>query len=262
MRDYARMNEPQAIPWKRIIVEATAIVASILLAFAIDAWWESSKAAEDEIESLGLILRDLRETQVQLDSYLQFVEIASQSAFSAYRDLSGDGPYERQKTREALLRVDRVTVRIPKAAYTDILSTGNLRVISDRGLRDLVVRFYEATERNEIVLRKNNDAYLDGLLVGAYFGDGLLLPHTSTDSGFEAFDRTYKAVNAALGEGFVHRDDPLWQLAPDSREWNRLRSAVLWASTAHLTGKDIAEEMKNDAGLLAEQIEAWLIAAE
>jgi hypothetical protein len=256
------MDNPQEVPWKRIIVEATAIVASILLAFAIDAWWESSKAADDEIESLGLIQRDLRETQIQLDSYLEFVEISSESAISAYRDLSGDGPYDRKRIREELFRVDRVTVRIPKAAYTDILSTGNLRVISDRRLRDSIVRFYEATERNELVLQKNNDAYLDGLLVDAYFGDGLLLPHTSSDSGIEGFDRIYKAINAALGEDFVHRDDPLWQLAPDSREWNRLRSAVLWASTAHLTGKDIAEEMKSEAGLLAAQIEAWLIAAD
>lgn len=256
------MDKPQEVPWKRIIVEATAIVASILLAFAIDAWWENSKATEDEIESLGLILRDLRETQIQLDSYLDFVEISNQSALSVYDDLSGDGPYDREKIRVGLLRVDRVTVRIPKAAYTDILSTGNLRVVSDRGLRDSVVRFYEATERNELILQKNNDAYLDGLLVDAYFGDGLLLPHTSSDVGYEGFDRTYRAINAKLGKDFVHRDDPLWQLAPDSREWNRLRSAVLWAATTHITGKDIAEEMKSEAGLLADQIEAWLIAAD
>ncbi len=34
------MNETLIIPWKRLTVEAAAIVASILLAFAIDAWWD------------------------------------------------------------------------------------------------------------------------------------------------------------------------------------------------------------------------------
>jgi hypothetical protein len=34
------VNETQKIPWKRLSVEAAAIVGSILLAFAIDAWWE------------------------------------------------------------------------------------------------------------------------------------------------------------------------------------------------------------------------------
>ncbi len=34
------MTGSEKIPWKRLTVEAAAIVASILLAFAIDAWWD------------------------------------------------------------------------------------------------------------------------------------------------------------------------------------------------------------------------------
>lgn len=34
------MKNVQTIPWKRISVESIAIVASILLAFGIDAWWD------------------------------------------------------------------------------------------------------------------------------------------------------------------------------------------------------------------------------
>ena len=47
------MNETQKIPWKRISIEAAAIVASILLAFAIDAWWAElqDRRAESEILS-------------------------------------------------------------------------------------------------------------------------------------------------------------------------------------------------------------------
>ena len=140
------MNARQDIAWKRISVEALAIVASILLAFAIDAWWDNLQSAEDERESLELIQRDLRQSQTQLDVYLDFASVASQAGLAAYRDLSGDGPYDSEEIRENLLRVDRVTVRVPKAAYTDLLSTGNLRVIRSRELRDAIVRFYETTE--------------------------------------------------------------------------------------------------------------------
>lgn len=35
-----KMTDTQKLPWKRLLAEATAIVLSILLAFAIDAWWE------------------------------------------------------------------------------------------------------------------------------------------------------------------------------------------------------------------------------
>ena len=50
------MADTQLIPWKRISVEAIAIVASILLAFAIDAGWEdrqSNIARRDLIQGLA-----------------------------------------------------------------------------------------------------------------------------------------------------------------------------------------------------------------
>ena len=47
------MTRTQNIPWMRISVEATAIVASILLAFAIDAWWQNRQDRIDEQEILA-----------------------------------------------------------------------------------------------------------------------------------------------------------------------------------------------------------------
>jgi len=51
------MTGPQIIPWKRTTVEAAAIVASILLAFAIDAWWEDRGLRIEEQQ----VLQGLRE---------------------------------------------------------------------------------------------------------------------------------------------------------------------------------------------------------
>lgn len=42
------MINNQEIPWKRISVEAIAIVASILLAFGIDAWWDERLERSNE----------------------------------------------------------------------------------------------------------------------------------------------------------------------------------------------------------------------
>ena len=46
------MKRSQDIPWKRLSVEAAAIVVSILLAFAIDAWWEERLERKEEAEQL------------------------------------------------------------------------------------------------------------------------------------------------------------------------------------------------------------------
>jgi hypothetical protein len=51
----------QSIPWKRLSVEAVAIVASILLAFAIDAWWNNRQSRleiQDTIENLTVEFGD------------------------------------------------------------------------------------------------------------------------------------------------------------------------------------------------------------
>jgi hypothetical protein len=51
------MTDSHNIRWKRLAIEAPAIVISILLAFAIDAWWEERQATEvQEIPDFGTML--------------------------------------------------------------------------------------------------------------------------------------------------------------------------------------------------------------
>ena len=47
----------QQIAWKRLFAEGAAILISILLAFAIDAWWEERKEQREARQSLSA-LRD------------------------------------------------------------------------------------------------------------------------------------------------------------------------------------------------------------
>jgi len=252
------MENRQGFAWKRLAVETVAIVGSILLAFAIDAWWANRKIAEDEIESLELIQRDLREAQSQLDTYTAYAENATRWALKAYAALAGTGPIDREQVRNEMIRVDRITVRIPTAAYTEILSTGNLRVIRDRALRDAIVRFYESAERSELIIQKNNDAFLDGLLMGSYYGEGLLLPHTRADVGDADMNAANALVDDILGKDFTHPDDPLWSFAQDSPEWNRLRAALLYAAQIHVLGGQFARQLNDDARQLSDAIDGWL----
>lgn len=60
------MIEPQKIQWKRLSAEAVAIVASILFAFAVDAWWDDRQKTGDEQILLQSLLEDLTEKKVLL----------------------------------------------------------------------------------------------------------------------------------------------------------------------------------------------------
>jgi len=65
------MTAPRTIPWKQIAVEATAIVVSILLAFAIDAWWAEKKEWNVEQEALQLLRSDFVSSRDELAPLLQ-----------------------------------------------------------------------------------------------------------------------------------------------------------------------------------------------
>ena len=53
------MQSKQDIPWARITIEATAIIVSILVAFAIDAWWEDRRERQEERDYLSSLRQEL-----------------------------------------------------------------------------------------------------------------------------------------------------------------------------------------------------------
>ena len=64
------MTNTQKLPWKRLLAEATAIVLSILLAFAIDAWWEDRGDRQAE----QLLLQRLKADFTEIRTAIQVVE--------------------------------------------------------------------------------------------------------------------------------------------------------------------------------------------
>ena len=146
------------IPWPRILVEGVVIVVSVLLALAADAWWEGVQEGETERTALQLLSRDLGDTVNQLQEFEELMMGATNAAMFAYTVLSGPrDAMDENAISDAIIRASsRRTVRIPSAAYTDLLSTGNLRLIEDPQLRDQVVRFYEASQRSQDIIAANN----------------------------------------------------------------------------------------------------------
>lgn len=65
------MKIAQNIPWPRILAEGAVIVASILLAFWIDAWWADRQLEQETMEDLAIVEIELAENirlaQVVLD---------------------------------------------------------------------------------------------------------------------------------------------------------------------------------------------------
>lgn len=73
------MAEIPSIAWKRLSIEATVIVASILLAFAIDAWWEERGERNAEV----VLLERLRVDYIDIQLALNLVELEHREARDA-----------------------------------------------------------------------------------------------------------------------------------------------------------------------------------
>lgn len=73
------MTETQRIAWRRLSLEAIVIVASILLAFAIDAWWAERGDRNAEV----VLLERLRDDFIDIQSALVLVEHEHREASEA-----------------------------------------------------------------------------------------------------------------------------------------------------------------------------------
>ena len=129
------MKESQEIPWKRIFVEATAIVASILLAFAIDAWWQNRTDRFVEAQYLQAMRADLLRSLELLDEN----EATQRRQVGYLQSLlltNGDTPYSDELRRwldDGLFNVGTYEPQI--SALHELESSGQTQIIQNQDLR-------------------------------------------------------------------------------------------------------------------------------
>jgi len=134
------VTKHQEIPWKRISVEAATIIASILLAFAIDAWWQDRQIRVEEQEILaGLHTEFIANHEVltrNLSSNLQ----AMQSLQDFLSLIEGD---QSQDTKAIVLAVltdmgGPYTTDLGNGTLNALLSSGRLENLTNKRLRALL----------------------------------------------------------------------------------------------------------------------------
>jgi hypothetical protein len=167
------ISTPSRIPWLRVLVEGVVIVASILLAFGIDAWWDASqewqeeqeilRGLETEFAALELELEEgavryervARDIELLLDSLPVISDLSLPRLDSAMFNLTYDGTFD------------------PGAGtHTALIASGRLELISDAELRDRLAGWQSAIDEvvdNEIIMR----TFVATVLVPAMASKGL-----------------------------------------------------------------------------------------
>jgi hypothetical protein len=153
------MTANENIPWKRLSVEAVAIVGSILLAFAIDAWWEERldrQMERDDLESLHAEFIRNRDRMNEMRTAGK-AETASAAMYELVADhLGQDLPVDVPNTTLNLVRAaptfDAVT-----PALDGLILSGRLENIRDREVL-LAIHYWQRhlqqVEETELDARK------------------------------------------------------------------------------------------------------------
>ena len=129
----------------RILVDGTVIVASILLAFGVDRWWDARQDAQAEHDYVERISADLRETRVSIEQNADHYRDLLRHAEAALPILAGQVrvPDDTLGFLASALQASRITAPvIARSAYDDLISTGNLRLIRSDTVRYELSRFY------------------------------------------------------------------------------------------------------------------------
>ena len=151
----------KGLPWSRLAAEGAVIVVSILLAFAVDAWWDRAQETAASRVALAGLTEDFRANQAAAGRIRAQLQSFSQ-AFHVFRDL----PLE----RIARLQEDPDSAQFyfavlwgatsfdsQQGTLDALVSSGNLERVPDAALRAKLLRWTALMEdsREEVLYMKN-----------------------------------------------------------------------------------------------------------
>ena len=221
----------RTLEWGRILFELALLVSGILIALAVDNWMDERREARAERQYLELLGRDLEQDLETLDEIRRFEEAQVAASVLVFRGLrAGVAPQDREAVSAALSQLtSRRTLRLRRAAYTNLLSSGELRLIRNTALRDRLVRLYENNERAQTIRDRNNQEYVDRMYMTYLLDEGLVAPRPARS--LPSVTRSDTAYADRVGIAPRAEDDPLWRLPPDAPQLYVLANRAWYRGT-------------------------------
>jgi hypothetical protein len=137
-------------PRRRILAEGVAIVVSILLAFAIDAWWDEARERSRERTVLTGLRAEFEANRTRLGANLAQHEGTHEAAV-ALMDLSDSGAALPPDSMAYLLRrvfVDAYSYNPSGGVLEGLIASGELGLIRDTELRGLLASWPGQLDEN------------------------------------------------------------------------------------------------------------------
>ncbi|MCZ6808487.1 MAG: hypothetical protein O7D92_01860 [Proteobacteria bacterium] len=171
------MTATQNIPWARLAVEATAIVASILLAFAIDAWWSDREIDQWQTAQLRALHDEFSANLKSLDIIVQTHDSTARSLESLIAQIRDTNDTMQVTVSDAALvaLIAWRTSDISTGTLDSLLSSGKLAEIDSSDIRKSLAAWPSEVgdaQEDEILARD----FVQSVVVQILLGQGILEP--------------------------------------------------------------------------------------
>lgn len=153
--------------FKYAIGEIILVVIGILIALQINNW--NSNRIQKQKESIYLtnIKRDLKEQlttieiQIAYESQVNKIATPIIAYYKKHQAFKIDSVF----TNNIGNLSGRKTFIKNAPTYTELISSGNIDIISDNIIKNDIIKYYQEIERTELIINKNNNLYTDGVFI-------------------------------------------------------------------------------------------------
>lgn len=253
---------PRHAAWRRslrwFLAEFLVVVVGILVAMALNSWYQGRQDAQNERDYLQRLSRDLQDTLQSLEEAQNYEQKQFADGVFASRALaSSTRPADVEAVATALSHLgERRTLLLRNATYLDMLNTGNLRLIRDTKLRDRITGFYQGTQFKFEIINKNNTSLVDDTYRQRVIASGLVMPRIS--SNLPSNTGRSVEIRRMLGDVIRSPTDRLWTLPPNAPEWAIVRGNLLSRTYVASTSNFLLVQCIEDAKALKADIDARL----
>ena len=153
--------------WLYAIGEIALVVIGILIALQVNNWNQKRIDREKEGIYLRNIERDLNDQletidlQINYETSITSITTPIVEYYKAHQSFQIDSVF----TVNMGYISGRKTFVKNAPTYTQLLSSGNIDIISDEILKDHIIVYYQELERLELIFNKNNNLFVDQVFV-------------------------------------------------------------------------------------------------